>query len=116
MNKSCLVLLKHNGKSHIKTELHTGLGFSNVALVCEDPDAYYPLIKEVLLQHPEVSFTQELDGLDQQTWDFLFRNSAFCFINNHYVGLSIYPANLEHASAVENTLAEALAEYVCRNL
>lgn len=56
-----------------------------------------------------VEFINKLDGLDTAYWIFRHEDALFVLHYNIYLGVSVYPENLEKATVRENRLLNTLA-------
>ncbi|AMJ66869.1 hypothetical protein AXW84_16605 [Hymenobacter sp. PAMC 26628] len=58
-----------------------------------------------------VAFINKLDGLDTLYWIFRYEGALFVLHYNIYLGVSVYPANLEKATDRENHLLNDIANW-----
>jgi hypothetical protein len=90
----------------------TGKTFKQIVISDEPDHGLFRVIKSLLVWKMGARVVNRLDGLDQRYWDFEKDGVVIVLHSEHYLGISIFPAELSNASQKDVDLVMEIFEFL----
>lgn len=77
---------------------------------CDFEKFYY--VADLMQREFDIKFSDKLNDFDTLYWDFSYKENLLTLHYNIYLGVSIHPKNLKHATASENDMVIELGQRI----
>ncbi len=83
--------------------------YSEIILTEQPDSSLFIRLADGIVSEYKASIIEKLNGLDSVYWDFLVESEIITLHQQTFIGITIFPRDLEKSTAEANRLAEKIA-------
>lgn len=83
--------------------------YAEIILTEQSDSSLFIRLADRIVSEYKATIIKKLNGLDEVYWDFLVESEIITLHQQTYIGISIFPKDLERSTAKANRLAEKIA-------